>query len=178
MIAKIKLNNGYNWVKENPKTTASIVLNAALICALTYAIISHKSLSADKYKIETENNNLIIKLDVLRNKLGQKAQLSESIKNDLTNENTKLLLKLDNLRPEKENLISTIKEQAEQIHSLAKSKSEIEHKLSENVKKMGELFNISKKQQFLINALREAGSILLRENEQLRAGEFPWLSRN
>ena len=93
--AKEKLNNGYQWVKRNPKITAAlIVLNEPAICALAYLVISYKSSSAK-------------------------------------------------LRIEKEKLISRIKEQ--------------------NV---------------LIYKLKEASKILLKENEQLRAGEFPWLLRN
>ena len=84
--AKEKLNNGYQWVKRNPKITAAlIVLNEPAICALAYLVISYKSSSA-KLRIE--------------------------------------------------------------------------------------------KQNVLIYKLKEASKILLKENEQLRAGEFPWLLRN
>ncbi len=163
---KNRLNNGYLWVKKNPKTTGVIVVNIAIICALTYAIVSYKSandkLSANVGSLQNQNDKLLGKVDTLR---GEKASLDNKVStlqlemsqetNDygkkisaLSEQNQKLAFDNGNLAKEKDAYVS-------QLRTAYLDKNKVIEALNEEKNK----YELLAKKETIIKAIADAENL-------------------
>lgn len=60
---KNRFNNGYIWVKDNPKLVASIAINVALISTVAYLYQQNSQSKIEMRALRTNNDNLLLKLD-------------------------------------------------------------------------------------------------------------------